>query len=135
MGHISAPELKCIQGITAVYDSRIMVLDKSSSVFVFAKVTGDCGFDHLQNPLASYLLQWFPVTCKACAIAFHPATEHVIIVSRTTEERTQVLLYSKNGDFERGIDIALKKEDLIRAAVMTADGRICVATKSKVLVL
>lgn len=135
VGHISAPELKCIQGITAVYDSRIMVLDKSSFVFVFAKVTGDCGFDHLQNPLASYLLQWFLVTCKACAIAFHPATEHVIIVSRTTEERTQVLLYSKNGDFERGIDIALKKEDLIRAAVMTADGRICVATKSKVLVL
>lgn len=112
-----------------------MVLDKSSSVFVFADVTGDYGVDHLQNRRASCLLQHFPVTGKVCAIAFHPATEHVIIVSRTTKERTQVLLYSKNGDFERGIDIVLEKEDLIRAAVMTTDGRICVATGSKVLVL
>lgn len=135
VGYISDQKLVCIQGITAVHDSRIMVLDKSSSVFVFADVTGDYGVDHLQNRRASCLLQHFPVTGKVCAIAFHPATEHVIIVSRTTKERTQVLLYSKNGDFERGIDIVLEKEDLIRAAVMTTDGRICVATGSKVLVL
>ena len=135
VGYISDQKLKCIQGITAVNDSRIMVLDKSSSVLVFAEVTGDYGFDHLQNLWASCLLQDFSVTYEAHAIAFHPATGHVIIVSRTTEERTQVLLYSKNGDFERGIDIALEKKDLIRAAVMTADGCICVATGSKVLVL
>lgn len=135
VGHISDRELKRIQGITAVDDSRIMVLDESSSVFVFAKVTRDCGFDHLQNPRVSCLLQDFSVTPNARAIAFYPATEHVIIVSQTIEERTQVLLYSKNGDFERGIDIALKKHDWIKAAVMTADGRICVATHSKILVL
>ena len=135
VGYISDQQLKCIQGITAVDDSMIMVLDKSSSVFVFADITGDYGVDDLQNRRTSYLLQHFPVTGKVCAIAFHPATGHVITVSRTTKERTQVLLYSKNGDFERGIDIALEKEDLIRAAVMTADGRICVATGSKVLVL
>lgn len=135
VGNISDQKLECIQGITAVNDSRIMVLDKSSSLFVFADVTGDYGFDHLQNRRASCLLQNFSVTDKACAIAFHPATGHVIIVSRTSEKRTQVLLYSKNGDLERGIDIALEEEDLIRAAVMTADGRICVATDSKVLVL
>lgn len=134
VGYISDQKLKCIQGITAVDDSRIMVLDKSSSVLVFAEVTGDYGFDHLQNLCASCLLQDFSVTHKAHAIAFHPATEHVIIVSQTTQERSQVLLYSKNGDFERGIDIALEEEDLM-AAVMTADGRICVATNSKVLVL
>lgn len=132
VGYISDEKLKCIQGITAVDDSRIMVLDKSSSVLVFAEVTGDYGFDHLQNLCASCLLQDFSVTHKAHAIAFHP--EHVIIVSQTTQERSQVLLYSKNGDFERGIDIALEEEDLM-AAVMTADGRICVATDSKVLVL
>lgn len=135
VGYISDQQLKCIRGITAVDDSSIMVLDKSSSVFVFADITGDYGVDDLQNRRTSYLLQHFPVTGKVCAIAFHPATEHVIIVSQTTKERTQVLLYSKIGDFERGIDIALEKEDLIRAAVMTADGRICVATGSKVLVL
>lgn len=135
VGYISDQKLECIQGITAVDDSRIMVLDKSSSLFVFADITGDYGFDHLQNRRASCLLQNFSVTDKACAIDFHPATGHVIIVSRTSEQRTQVLLYSKNGDLERGIDIALEEEDLIRAAVMTADGRICVATDSKVLVL
>lgn len=135
VGYISDQKLKCIQGITAVDDSRIMVLDKSSSLFVFADVTGDYGFDHLQNRRASCLLQNFSVTDKACAIAFHPTTGHVIIVSRTSEKCTQVLLCSKNGNLERGIDIALEEEDLIRAAVMTADGRICVATDSKVLVL
>lgn len=135
VGYISDQKLKRIQDITAVNDGRIMVLDKSSSVLVFAEVTGDYGFDQLQNLCASCLLQDFSVTHKAHAIAFHPATEHVIIVSRTTEERTQVLLYSKNGDFERGIDIALEKQDLIWAAVVTADGRICVTTRSKVLVL
>lgn len=135
VGYISDQKLECIQGITAVDDSRIMVLDKSSSVFVFADVTGDYGVDDLQNRRASCLLQNFSVTGKACAIAFHPATGHVIIVSWTSEERTQVLLYSKNGDLERGIDIALEEKDLIRAAVMTADGRICVATDSEVLVL
>ena len=59
-------------------------------------------------------------------IAFHWATGHVIIASQSPEDGSQVLLYSKNGDCERGLDIALEKNDSIWAATVTIDGRICV---------
>lgn len=135
VGYISHPRLKHIQDITAVDDGRIMVLNSCSSVFVFADVTGDHGVDYLGNSLASRFLHDFSVRLEAHAIAFHRATGHVIIVSRTSEERTQVLLYNKADDLERGIDIALQKEESIMAAAVTADGCICVTTDSQVLVL
>lgn len=135
VGYISHPTLKYIQDITADEDGRIMVLDSRSSVFVFAVVTGDHGVDYLGNSLASRFLHDFSVRLKARAIAFHRATGHVIIVSRTSEERTQVLLYNKAHDLESSIDIALQKKDSIKAAEVTADGRICVTTGSQVLVL
>ena len=135
-GYMSVPTEEHIRDVTVVDDGRIMVLGNQSCVFVFADVTAaglELGFElgfRLGLELGS-----FPVAPYACAIAFHWATGHVIIVSQTSEERSQVLLYSKDGDLERGIDIALEKEDSIRTATVTTDGRICVATDSKVLVL
>lgn len=69
---------------------------------------------------------------KAKAIAFHWATGYVIIASQSPEESSQVLLYSKDGDFERSIDIGLEKNHSISAVTVTTDGRICVLiTNSK----
>ena len=135
VGYISHPQLTRIRDITAVDDGRIMVLNSGSSVFEFDDVTSVHSVDDLLNPRASRFLREFSVTPKARAIAFHRETGHVIIVSRTSEERTQVLLYSKAGVLERGIDIALQKKVSIKAAAVTADRRICVTTGSKVLVL
>ena len=115
IGYISEQTLARIRDITAVDDGRIMMLNADSCVYVFADVTTD----------HSRFLRKFPVASDAKAIAFHWATGHVIIASQT-RERSQVLLYSKDGDFERGIDIGLGKRDLITAATVTTDGRICV---------
>ena len=115
IGYISEQTLARIRDLTAVDDDRIVVLNADSCVYVFADVTAD----------HSRFLRKFPVVPDAKAIAFHWATGHVIIASQTPE-RSQVLLYSKDGDFESGIDIALGKRDLITAATVTFDGRICV---------
>ena len=135
IGYVSEQTLAGIQDVTAVDDGRIMVLNYDSCVYVFADVTTDHGVDHLYNPRASRFLRKFPVVPEARAIAFHWATGHVIIASEISETRSQVLLYSKEGNLERNIDIALEMEDWIGAAAVTTDGRICVATESKVLVM
>ena len=135
IGYVSEQTLVFIQDVTAVDNGRIMVLNDDSCVYVFADVTADHGVDHLYNPRASRFLRKFPVVPEARAIAFHWATGHVIIASEISKTRSQVLLYSKEGNLERNFDIALEMEDSIGAAAVTTDGRICVATKSKVLVL
>ena len=124
IGDISEQTLARFQDITAVDDGRIMVL-ALDSVYVYADVTADHDVDDLFFRRVSRFLRKFPVVPDAKAITFHWATGHVIIASQTSQ-RSQVLLYSKDGDFERGIDIALGKRDLITAATVTTDGRICV---------
>ena len=110
-----------------------MVLDSDSNVYVFADVTTDHGVDDLFYPRVSRFLRKFPVARHAKAIASHWATGHVIIASQSPEDGSQVLLYSKDGDCERGINIALEKNDLIRAATVTTDGRICVLIRNSKL--
>ena len=135
IGYVSEQTLAFIQDVTVVDDGRIMVLNNDSCVYVFADVTTDHGVDHLYNPHASRFLRKFLVVPKAHAIAFHWATGHVIIVSEISKTRSQVSLYSKDGNLERSIDIALEMKDSIGEAAVTADGSICVATDTKVLVL
>ena len=127
IGYVSEQTLAFIQDVTAVDDGRIMVLNDESCVYVFADVAADHGVDHLHNRRASSFLRKFPVVPKAHAIAFHWATGHVIIVSEISKTRSQVLLYSKEGNLERSIDIAMEMEHSIgAAAAVTTDGRICV---------
>ena len=59
----------------------------------------------------------------------------MLTVSQTPDDRSQVLLYSKEGKLERSIDIELEKGDDIEAATVTMNGSICVKTGEKVLVL
>ena len=119
-----------IQDITADDNGNIMVLDRSSCVSVFADITtrndGDDEPKHVNK---------FEVAPSAVAIAFHWTTGNVITVSQTPDDRSKVLLYSKEGKLERSIDIELEKGDDIEAVTVTMDGSICVKTWKKVLVL
>ena len=119
-----------IQDITADDNGNIMVLDRSSCVSVFADITtrndGDDEPKHVKK---------FEVAPSAVAIAFHWTTGNVITVSQTPDDRSKVLLYSKEGKLERSIDIELEKRDDIEAVTVTMDGSICVKTWKKVLVL
>ena len=136
IGFLSEKTLKHIQDI-ATADDLIMILDRNSTVFVF---TDACVSD--EDRPVSQLLKKFPVRGKASAITFHPKSKHVIIVSQIEEQRWQLLFYSKEGKFERSIDLDVEQDYDITGAAVTTDGRVCMAAsnfwpgrKGKVLVV
>ena len=135
IGFLSEKTLEKIQDI-ATADDLIMILDEDSTVFVF---TDACVSDE-DCPVSPFLNK-FPVRGDACAITFHPRSKHVIIVSKIEEQRWQLLFYSKEGKFERSIDLDVEQDYIITGAVVTTDGRICIAAsnfregKGKVLVV
>ena len=124
-----------IQDITADDEGNIMVLNRSSCVSVFADITTNDSDDETKHDLSVNFVNKFEVAPEARAIAFHWTTGNVIIVSETSDGRSKVLLYSKEGKLERRIDIELEKEDFIQVATVTTDGSIYVKTSKKVLVL
>ena len=134
MDRLSEKELGKIQDITAA-DDRIMILDWKSTVFAFT----DEPFDKVRP--VSRFLDKFPVKKVARAITFCPGSKHVIIASQTKDDRSQLFFYSKEGKFERSIDLDVEKSYEITAATVTTDERICIAVnnrsehKGKVLVL
>ena len=135
IGFLSEETLKHIQDI-ATADDLIMILDGTSTVFVF---TDACVSDE-DRPLLQ-LLDEFPVRGKASAITFHPKSKHVIFVSEIKDHRWQLLFYSKEGKFERSIDLDVEQGYYITGAAVTTDGRVCIAAsnprerKGKVLVV
>ena len=140
IGDFSEETIGRIRGITVDDSGNIMVLNHSSCVYVFANITTSDGddepkHDHLFNPPVARIINKFEVAPAALAIAFHWTTGNVITASQTPDGRAQVLLCSKEGKLERNIDIELEKEDRIQTAAVTMDGRICVKTYRKVLVL
>ncbi|XP_044183823.1 uncharacterized protein LOC114966429 [Acropora millepora] len=125
--------------ITADGNGNVMVLNKSSYVYVFALITtnngdDDPGQDKASNSNLAHFLKKFEVAPSASAIAFHWPTGNLVIAS-DSGRCSSVLLYSMEGKLERSIDIKLEDTDRIRAARVSSDGSICVATDSKVLVL
>ena len=135
IGYLSSLMFRPLKDITAA-DDLIMILDDSSYVTVFREANvseEDC-------PVSPFL-KVFPVRGDACAITFHPRSKHVIIVSQIEEQRWQLLFYSKEGKFERSIDLDVEQDYEITGAAVTADGRICIAAsnfrenKGKVLVV
>ena len=140
IGDFPEQKFRRIRGITVDDSGNIMVLADFSRVYVFANITTNDGddepkHDHWFNPPVARIVNMFEVAPEALAIAFHWTTGNVITASQTPDGRAQVLLYSKEGKLERNIDIELEKEDDIEAAAVTMDGRICVKTYRKVLVL
>ena len=135
IGYLSSRMFRPLKDITAA-DDLIMILDDSSYVTVFREANvseEDC-------PVSPFL-KAFPVRGDACAITFHPRSKHVIIVSQIEEQRWQLLFYSKEGKFERSIDLDVEQDYEITGAAVTTDGRICIAAsnfrenKGKVLVV
>ena len=124
IGFLSEKTLKDIQDI-ATADDLIMILDRNSTVFVF---TDACVSD--EDRPVSQLLKKFPVRGKASAITFHPKSKHVIIVSQIEEQRWQLLFYSKEGKFERSIDLDVEQDYDITGAAVTTDGRVCIAASN-----
>lgn len=135
IGFLSEETLKHIQDI-ATADDLIMILDGTSTVFVF---TDACVSDE-DRPVLQ-LLKKFPVRGEASAITFHPKSKHVIFVSEIKDHRWQLLFYSKEGKFERSIDLDVEQGYDITGAAVTTDGRVCIAAsnpsegKGKVLVV
>ena len=135
IGFLSEETLKQIKDI-ATTDDLIMILDRTSTVFVF---TDACVSDE-DRPVLQ-LLKKFPVRGKASAITFHPKSKHVIFVSEIKDHRWQLLFYSKEGKFERSIDLDVEQGYDITGAAVTTDGRVCIAAsnpgegKGKVLVV
>ena len=136
IGFLSEKTLEKIQDI-ATADDLIMILDEDSTVFVF---TDACVSD--EDCSVSPFLNKFPVRGDACAITFHPRSKHVIIVSQIEKQRWQLLFYSKEGKFERSIDLDVEQDYDITGAAVTTDGRVCIAAsnfrlerKGKVLVV
>ena len=135
-GFLPEKTLEKIQDI-ATADDLIMILDEDSTVFVF---TDACVSD--EDCSVSPFLNKFPVRGDACAITFHPRSKHVIIVSQIEKQRWQLLFYSKEGKFERSIDLDVEQDYDITGAAVTTDGRVCIAAsnfwlerKGKVLVV
>ena len=136
IGFLSEKTLEKIQDI-ATADDLIMILDEDSTVFVF---TDACVSD--EDCSVSPFLNKFPVRGDSCAITFHPRSKHVIIVSQIEKQRWQLLFYSKEGKFERSIDLDVEQDYDITGAAVTTDGRVCIAAsnfwlerKGKVLVV
>ena len=130
--------LKCAWDITAVNDGRIMVVEmRGSCVHIFSE-DGDY--------LGSFELQG---RCVSPIIAFHQASEHVVIAgtekSRTGPDLLRVELFTKDGEFVRSTQSPQIPEVgiyITRGMTVTKNGRIAVLLgefdcnyKSKVLVI
>lgn len=143
IGRFSEKEIGILLDITADDNGNVMVLTKSSCVYVFALITAnngddDPGQDHASNSNLARFLNKFEVAPFACAIAFHWPTGNLVVASSSEIDPgspSRVLLYSMEGNLERSIDIKLEDTESIQAAIVSSDGSICVATDSKVLVL
>ncbi|KAJ7365200.1 hypothetical protein OS493_007851 [Desmophyllum pertusum] len=114
-----------------------MVLDNESCVHVFSEITAvddESDDDECSEfSTSSDYLYKFPVAAGAYAIAFHWMSGHVIIASKSKspDGPSRVSIYSKDGAFERNIQLELEKNDRISAAAVTTDGRICVCVKAR----
>ena len=135
IGYLSPETFQNLQDITAA-DDLIMILDTNSDVTVFT----DANVLEEDCPVSPFLKK-FPVRGKASAITFHPKSKHVIFVSEIKDHRWQLLFYSKEGKFERSIDLDVEQGYYITGAAVTTDGRVCIAAshrwerKGKVLVV
>jgi len=127
--------LKCAWNITAVNDGHVMVVDNyDSCVHIFSEDGDYLGRFKLQGRYD------YP------SIAFHQASEHVVIAgtekSRTGYDLLRVEIFTKDGEFVRSTQIPKEGSRFTRGMTVTKDGRIAVLLrelgcnyKSKVLVI
>ena len=121
--------LKDAGDITAAKEDRVMIVDRGNScVHVFTEEG-----KHLSK---------FNINIEGdlyFRIAIHPAGEHVVVAGLDQETIfLRVAVYTKDGEFVRGIQPSVEELDLCLGVTVTMDGRIAVAAgrpdNSKVLV-
>lgn len=71
---------------------------------------------------------------NSCVIAYHHISEQIIIVSHSEEPKipSLVLIYNKDGKFDRSIHFEVEKNYRIKGVSVTRDGLICISAHSKV---
>lgn len=82
---------------------------------------------------ATYRLFRLSPTIDACAIVYHHISEQIIIVSHPWLPGipSLVLIYSKDGTFDRSIHFEVEKNYQIKGVSVTRDGLICISADSK----
>ena len=121
--------LRYATDITAANDGRVMVVDGyDSCVHIFSE-----DGDHLKT----FKLQGRYSLPK---IAFHRGSEDVVIAGKDEEGLLHVVIFSKDGDFERSTQIQKEQIYYLKVMTVTMDGRIAVLladtdNKHKVLVI
>ena len=117
------------QDITAANDGRVMVVGRDDScVHIFSE---DGDYHNKFKLQRDYL---FP------RIAFHRASEHVVVAGAKEEKHLHVEIYNKDGEFVRSTQIHEEGIRFVQGITVTTEGRIAVVTyygndNSKVLVL
>ena len=121
--------LKGARDITAANDGRVMVVGSHDyCVHIFSE-----DGDHLSK----FQLQR---SYRRPRIAFHRASEHVVVAGRNNNNLLHVEIYTKDGEFVRSTQIHEEGIWCVAGITVTTEGRIAVVTfygygNSKVLVL
>ena len=124
--------LKDARDITAANDGRVMVVGRDDScVHIFSEDGDHLNKFKLQMSYASYD---FP------RIAFHRASERVVVAGDEEKKHLHVEIYTKDGEFVRSTQIHEEGIWYVAGITVTTEGRIAVVTyygnrNSKVLVL
>ena len=82
---------------------------------------------------ATYTLFRLSPTIDACAIVYHHISEQIIIVSHPWLPGipSLVLIYSKDGTFDRSIHFEVERNYQIKGVSVTRDGLICISADSE----
>lgn len=118
-----------VVNILITSDNHAMILGPDS-VYVIK----DCSYK-FQLRRVCCIDKQFPLisTVNACAIAYHHISEQIIIVSHSKrpEIPSLVLIYDKDGTFDRSIHFEVEKNYWIRGVSVTRDGLICISADSE----
>ncbi|XP_078378077.1 uncharacterized protein LOC144661251 isoform X3 [Oculina patagonica] len=120
---------KLAHDITASNDGRVMIMDRyDGCVHIFSEYGDHINTFKLQGTEGSY---W------GYKIAFHRASEHVVVADKEPGKDLLVELYTKDhGEFVRRTQFHDEQiGDFIRGITVTTEGRIAVVYKEKVLVI
>lgn len=114
------------QDIAAAFDGNLLVLDTDnySAALRFFDAEGT----HLTRVAVR-----LPPTDPGCAVAFHRASQHILIASLHSGNRVEVMMYSNNFMFKRVVQFISKGGPFITGITVTPKGRIGVPCKNTVI--
>lgn len=114
------------QDIAAAFDGNLLVLDtdNDSAALRFFDAEGT----HLTRVAVR-----LPPLDPGCAVAFHRASQLILIASLHSGNRVEVMMYSKNVKFKRVVQFISKGGPFITGITVTPKGRIGVPCKNTVI--